>query len=59
MWARGELNIGQDFVHESIVGSTFVGRLEVYLFCVIEAYSQLNGLSNQFQEKYDCIILYV
>ena len=26
-WARGELNIGADFVHESIVGTTFTGRL--------------------------------
>lgn len=26
--ARGELALGEDFVHESIVGSTFVGRLE-------------------------------
>ncbi len=33
MWARGELAVGQDFVHESIVGSKFVGRLEV---CVSE-----------------------
>jgi proline racemase len=29
MWARGELKLHQDFVHESVVGSKFVGRLEV------------------------------
>ena len=27
MWAKGELEIGEDFVHESIVGTTFTGRL--------------------------------
>ena len=27
MWAKGELQIGEDFVHESIVGTTFTGRL--------------------------------
>ena len=25
--ARGELSIGQEFVHESIIGSTFVGKI--------------------------------
>ena len=25
--ARGELSIGQDFIHESIIGSTFVGTI--------------------------------
>ncbi len=27
LWARGELAIGEDFIHESIVGTTFTGRL--------------------------------
>jgi len=27
LWARGELGLNEDFVHESIVGTTFVGRL--------------------------------
>ena len=27
LWARGELGIGEDFIHESIVGTTFTGRL--------------------------------
>ena len=27
MWARGELPLGQDFVHEGILGTTFTGRL--------------------------------
>ena len=26
-YTRGELAIGQDFIHESIVGTTFTGRL--------------------------------
>ena len=25
--ARGELGLGEDFVHESVIGSSFVGRL--------------------------------
>ena len=28
MHARGELRVGEDFIHESIVGSIFTGRLE-------------------------------
>jgi proline racemase len=28
MYARGDLPLGRDFVHESILGTTFVGRLE-------------------------------
>jgi len=27
LWARGELPLGQDFVHEGILGTTFTGRL--------------------------------
>lgn len=27
MWARGELPLGQEFVHEGILGTTFTGRL--------------------------------
>ncbi len=27
MWAKGELPLGQDFVHEGILGTTFTGRL--------------------------------
>jgi len=27
LWARGELALGQDFVNESFIGSTFTGRL--------------------------------
>jgi proline racemase len=27
LWARGELQLGQDFVNESLIGSRFVGRL--------------------------------
>lgn len=27
MWAKGELKLGQDFVHEGILGTTFTGRL--------------------------------
>jgi len=28
LYARGELTLNQDFVHESIIGSLFTGRLE-------------------------------
>ena len=27
MWAKGELPLDQDFVHEGILGTTFTGRL--------------------------------
>eukprot|EP00457_Paulinella_chromatophora_P026496 gb/GEZN01031711.1/.p1 GENE.gb/GEZN01031711.1/~~gb/GEZN01031711.1/.p1 ORF type:complete len:125 (-),score=14.52 gb/GEZN01031711.1/:53-376(-) len=27
LWARGELRLDKDFVHESILGTKFVGRL--------------------------------
>ena len=27
LWARGELPLNQDFVHEGILGTTFTGRL--------------------------------
>ena len=27
LWSRGELQLGQEFVHESIIGTTFRGRL--------------------------------
>ena len=27
LWARGELELGEDFVHEGILGTTFTGRL--------------------------------
>ncbi len=27
MWARGDLGLNEDFVHESIIGTTFTGRL--------------------------------
>ena len=27
LWARGELDLGEDFVHEGILGTTFTGRL--------------------------------
>ncbi len=27
LWARGELGLEQDFVHEGILGTTFTGRL--------------------------------
>jgi 4-hydroxyproline epimerase len=27
---RGRLNKGEDFIHESIIGSTFTGRIEDY-----------------------------
>ena len=26
--ARGRLNVGEDFVHESLIGSRFMGRVE-------------------------------
>ena len=28
LWSRGEMKIGDTFLHESIVGTTFIGRLE-------------------------------
>jgi proline racemase len=27
LWARGQLPLNQDFVHEGILGTTFIGRL--------------------------------
>jgi proline racemase len=27
LWARGQLELGQEFIHESIIGTTFRGRL--------------------------------
>jgi len=27
-FAKGQLKQGQDFIHESIIGSTFIGRVE-------------------------------
>ena len=31
--ARGELSIGQDFIHESIIGSQFIGKVEAATTC--------------------------
>jgi 4-hydroxyproline epimerase len=28
LWARGDLGVGDEFVHESIIGSLFHGRVE-------------------------------
>jgi 4-hydroxyproline epimerase len=28
LYAKGKLKIGEDFIHESFIGSTFVGRVE-------------------------------
>ena len=28
MYAKGKLKIGEEFVHESFIGSTFVGKIE-------------------------------
>jgi proline racemase/trans-L-3-hydroxyproline dehydratase len=27
LWAKGQLELGQEFIHESIIGTTFRGRL--------------------------------
>jgi 4-hydroxyproline epimerase len=27
-FANGKLKVGEDFIHESIIGSTFIGRVE-------------------------------
>ncbi|GAB5468594.1 MAG: 4-hydroxyproline epimerase [Rhodospirillales bacterium] len=59
--ARGELSVGQDFVHESIIGSLFHGRVEAATSLAdqaaivpsIEGWARMTGLNTIFLDERD------
>ena len=59
--ARGELAIGTDFVHESIIGSLFRGRLEAAatignreaVIPSVEGWARITGLNTIFVDRHD------
>ena len=59
--ARGELAIGADFVHESIIGSLFRGRLEAVatvgdheaVIPSVEGWARITGLNTIFVDRHD------
>ncbi len=59
--ARGELKAGDDFVHESIIGSTFNGRVEgetrvgnhAAIVPSIEGWARITGFNTIFIDDRD------
>jgi 4-hydroxyproline epimerase len=59
--ARGELSLGQRFVHESIIGSQFTGRVEAEvelgsqpaILPSIEGWARVTGLNTIFVDQED------
>jgi 4-hydroxyproline epimerase len=59
--AKGRLKVGDDFIHESIIGSTFVGRIEGRakvgntdaIIPSIEGWAQVTGLNTIFIDDRD------
>jgi 4-hydroxyproline epimerase len=59
--ARGELAVGDDFVHESIIGSLFRGRVEAAttvgnrpgIVPSVEGWARLTGFNTIFIEDRD------
>jgi 4-hydroxyproline epimerase len=61
LWSRGELAVGDRFVHESIIGSLFTGRVEREVACgdrkaivnSIEGWARVTGLNTIFIDARD------
>ena len=61
LFARGKLKVGDDFVHESIIGSLFRGRVEAEtqignhagIVPSIEGWARMTGLNTIFLDERD------
>ena len=59
--ARGDLAIGDEFIHESIIGSLFKGRLEAAatvgnfpaVIPSVEGWARITGLNTIFIDQHD------